>query len=314
MIRVADHDSGIDGFRSLGFTITPPRRHIDMSALQGAASDAATTNGKATINQRHIIFRPYPGRDDVANFLELMCIEDQLNTPPSVTQMLSFLLDTVGPKTVVCYSNDLERSRAAMLRQGIETAAPIPFETGWEDSERGRFVRIWARPAVPVFGQTPFQVNPFETNTLADGYHYEPWTVHPNGAKYLAGVTGVTNSIAEHAEFMAERVFGSEVQWVTKDEAVIRPRDVFFRILTPRGFAARYPGLDFSKERILPALCGATIAVESMERLRRILNAGGIEYVGLDEGGVAVGRQIAANTLIEFVPAVSEQRSEQRSR
>lgn len=302
MIRVHSLADVADQFRCLGFTVTPVRKHISMEKLAEGAGGAPAAKGSATINNRHIIFKPFPGRTDVANFLEFMCIEDQLNTPPAVTQMLCFLLDSVGPKTVVCYADDLEKACSAMRAAGFQTAAPIPFETGWMDEERNHFVRIWARPGVPVYGQSPFQFNPFETNTL-EGYQYTPWTVHANGAKYMAGVSGVTTNIKRDAEFMAQKVFAQPVQWIDSDTAQIRVRDLFLRIVTPAGFARLYPGLDFSGERVLPHLFGATIAVDSLGKLRDFLGGNRVEFKDYGKS-VCVPRQLASNTLIEFVEAI----------
>lgn len=298
MVRVAHFDASIEAFQRLGFTVTPIRQRIGDEPV--AVATGRDPKGPSTINNCHILFKPYPGRDDVANFLELICIEDQLNTPPEVMRVMSFLLDSEGPKALMCLSEDLEASREAMRRQGIETLA-FPLDTGWYDDKRSRFIPIWARPAVPVFGQTPFMVMPYETTAL-DGYHYEPWTIHPNTATYLAGVTGVTDDVEGHAALMADRVFGVEPAWEQDGVAVVRPRDIFLRMVSPRAFGQLFPGLDFSSERVLPTLIGATVAVGSIETLTRTLDANGVPYVETPAGGVAVARQLAANTLIEFVP------------
>jgi hypothetical protein len=303
MIRVANLDAGVETFQKLGFTVAPPRKRLDVRQLQEGTGEAGDGAGppRSTIDHRHILFQPYPGRDDIGNFLELMCIEDQLATPSRVTQMLCFLLDSEGPKTVVCMSDDLDRAREEMLADGIDTSPPIPLDTGWQDEERDVFVRVSGRPIVPVYGQTPFMTNTCIHNVV-ESLRYEPWTKHPNSARYLAGVTGITNDVHAHAQQMAERVYGVDPVWVSDDIAEIRPRDLFFRIVTPAGFAELYPGLDFSRERIPPALCSGTIAVESLDTLRATLDANGVQHVDTP-AGVAVPRHECANTVIEFVPA-----------
>ena len=306
MIRVASLDAGVEAFRALGFTVAPPRRLVDMSALEGAVGASGggppAAVAKSTINNRHVLFQAYPGRADTANFLELMAIEDQLNTPPHVTQMLCFLLDSEGPRTVVTLADNLDRALDEMRDDGIEASTPIAWETGWDDEESGTFIRVSGRPAVPVYGQTPFMVNPCE-HGIVENMRHEPWTRHANTAQYLAGVTGISEQIDEHVALMAERVYGVQPEWESEDIAIIRPRDLFFRVVTPEGFAELYPGLDFSRERILPAYCGATIAVESLDVLRQTLDANGIVHVDTPGGGVAVPRHQVANTIIEFVQA-----------
>lgn len=299
MVRVASLDKAAEIYTRFGFFVCPPRKKISMSALKDGAAQPGDTK-QATINNRHIIFKPFPGRSDVANFLEFMCIEDQRATPPTVTQMLCFLLDSEGPKTIVCLTDDVDRTADAFRSRGFTVPATIPFETGWDDEERDRFVRIQAKPFVPVFGQMPFQTNCYETSTL-DNYQYTPWTSHPNTARYIAGVTGVTENLSRDVEFMARRVFDVEPEWVNDDVALVKPRDLFLRIVSPAGFSQLYPGLDFSKERILPHTVGATFAVESMQALEEILRENNISFV-VTPSGICVPRQLACNTVLEFVP------------
>src|SRR5262245_15032376 len=90
MIRTRSLAFAAETYQRFGFFVCPPRRKIEMSAMAEGVRGAA--NGpKATLNNRHIIFKAYPGRDDVANFLEFMCVEDPLATPPKVTQSMAFL-------------------------------------------------------------------------------------------------------------------------------------------------------------------------------------------------------------------------------
>jgi hypothetical protein len=305
MIRVADLDAGVETFKSLGFTVPPVRRPMDMRRLEGraGADGPAGPPKKLTMLNRHILFQPYPGRDDAANFLELMGILDQLATPPPVTQMMSFLLDTEGPKAVVALADDIDRAREEMVADGLTTSEVLRLEgTGWDVPETGQFLEVKGAVATPVFGQTPFLVCPC-AHGIVESMRHEPWTQHENSARYLAGATGVTEDIHEHTRLMAERVFGGvEPEWESDDVAVIRPRDLFLRIVTPAGFEQLYPGLDFSSERILPAYCSATVAVESLDRVRNTLSTNGVEHVDVP-GGVAVPRHEAHNTIIEFVPS-----------
>jgi hypothetical protein len=302
MIRVADLNRGVAEFTALGFTVAPPRRQFDPAALAAAAGAPAASvgRGRPLIDNRLVLFQPFPGRTDVANYLEIMCIVDQWRMPSAVTHMLSFLLDSEGPKSIVCHTESVHRSREAMLQAGIDVHDPVSLETGWWDDVDQVFVPIRASPAAPVFGQIPFQLNPYATDTL-EGYHHRRWTKHPNSARYLAGITGVTERIAEHGKYMAETVFGVPLEWESDDIVVLRPRDLFLRIVTPRGFTTLYPDLDFSSERILPFVVGATIAVDSVVTVRGFLDDNQISWVRTPRG-IAVPRRYAANTLLEFVP------------
>lgn len=297
MIRTRSlaHAAGI--YEKFGFFVCPPRRKIDMSAF----ADGVQGSGgpKATLNNRHIIFKPYPGRTDVANFLEFMCIEDPLATPPKVMQMMAFLGDSEGPKTVVCLTRDLDKSLEEFQRRGFVAPPTIPFETGWDDAERGTFVRIQARPFVPPPGQMPFQMNCYETSTM-ENYQYTPWTVHPNTARCITAITSVSENLRDDVEFMATRIFDSEPEWRGNDLAVIKPRDIEWRFASPKGYASLFPRCDYSRVRLLPATMGATVAVESLPALRDILRANGVACV--DDGTrICIRPEDACNTLLEFV-------------
>jgi hypothetical protein len=294
--RSLDHAAGTYG--KFGFFVCPPRRKIAMSAFADGVQ-AGTDAPKATLNNRHIIFKPYPGRTDVANFLEFMCIEDPLATPPKVMQLMSFLGDSEGPKTVVCLTRDLDRSLEEFQRRGFVAPSTIPFETGWDDPERGTFVRIQARPFVPPPGQMPFQMNCYETSTM-DNYQYTPWTVHPNTARCVTGFTSVSENLRADVDFMASKIFDVEPEWHSDDVAVIRPRDIAWRFTSPRGFAELFPECAYSQVRLLPATVGATVAVQSMPTLRAILQSNSVAFV--DEGKrICIRPEHACNTLLEFV-------------
>jgi hypothetical protein len=295
IIRAASLDRAVETFEALGFQIAPKRKPAAPPADDGQPARSAP------FSLRHILFQPYPGRDDIANFVVLQCIEAQLDVPTGIAQVMSFMLDTEGPRAIICYSNDLDKTRAAMEEAGVEVAPSVwRVEDGWEDEESGRSLPVQSQPLITVTRRTPFPVNAFQSSTLETMRH-EPWTVHPNSAKYLAGAIGVTDDVRRDVELMAGGVFGVEPEWESEDSALVRPRDLHLRIVTPRGFAALYPGLDFSSERILPALCGAVFAVESLDTLRETLDTNGVERVETPRGSVVVPRRHAVNTMVEFV-------------
>ena len=283
-------------YRSFGFTVAPERRKPDPFPRPDGELPR-----KAPFDARFILFQPYPGRSDLTNFVVLQCIQDQLNIPVEIAQLMSFMLDTEGPKALICYSEDLERTRQALEAAGIETAPPgWTIDDVWEDGDRKLPVR--SQPLITQTRRTPFVVNVFHTDTL-ETFRHAPWTTHPNTTRYMAGLTGVTDDIEADVATMADRVFGVSPEWVSDDVAIVRPRDIFLRIVTPRGFAALYPGLDFSTERVLPALCGVSFAVASIDALRSTLRVNAVEHVETPTGAIVIPRQRAANTMLEFVPA-----------
>jgi hypothetical protein len=92
---------------------------------------------------------------------------------------------------------------------------------------------------------------------------------------------------------MAETVFGGDPDWQGDDIAVVRPRDIELRIVTPAGFDALYPGLDFSRERVLPALAVVTFAVDSLAAVREVFAKTDVQPVETFRGTLAVPRQQA---------------------
>lgn len=300
MVRVASLEAVGRIYERFGFFVCPARKKIGMSAYT-EGKEAAGEQQKGTLNNRHIIFKPYPGRSDVANFLEFMCLEDPLNTPPQVTQLVSFLGDSEGPKAIINLSNDVDKSAEEYRTRGFAIPATIPFETGWQDEERDAFVRIQARPFVPIAGQMPFLMNCYETTTI-DNYQYTPWTTHPNTARYISTMTGITNDLKHDVDFMATRFLDVEPEWQSDHVAHLRVRDIVFRVVDPSGFAELFPGLDYSSERLLPHLVGLTFVVDDMGALESILTTNDVRFVKTPNG-LCVPRQEACNTLLEFVSA-----------
>ncbi len=290
MIRVAALDDALSRFTAMGFTVSPARLDVGDDRPRRRPYD-----------NRFILFQPYPGRKDIANFLALACLQDQFGAPWALRKSMSFLWDTEGPKSVVCLSQDIEATARSMEQAGLEVdlAAPGTSGSGWVDEATGTWLPLRNRPCNPTFRQLPFMVNAYATDTV-ETFHHGPFTEHANGARYLSTITGVTDDIERDATWMARDVFGVSPVWPSPDVALICPRDIVLRIVTPAGFAGLYPGIEYSPERILPALSGATIVVSSIARLRKVLESGGITYAQIDETHVVVPRGEANNTVLEF--------------
>ena len=290
MIRVATLEGAVTRFEAMGFTVAPPRLELG----------AATPRWRAYDN-RLILFQPYPGRRDVANFLGLACLQDQFGAPWKLRKSMSFLWDTEGPKSVVCLSRDIEATARAMRDAGLEVAleAPASAELGWIDKETGNWLPHRTRPCNPTFRQLPFMTNAYGTDTVAS-FHHPPFTRHLNGARYMSAITGVSDDIERDVAWMSRDVFGVTPVWESEDIVLVRPRDIVLRIITPTGFAALYPGIDYSPERILPALSGATIVVSSMAQVTEALERGGVTHVKIDDARVVIPRSEASNTVLEF--------------
>lgn len=299
MVRVARLQEGAERFEALGFTVAPSRSRLAAGSDDPVAGAAVPDR---PYDNRLVLFEGFPGKTDVANFIGLACLQDQFGAPWRLRKQMSFLWDTEGPKTVVTYSDDIERTFQAMRDAGLEAElGPVPPEdVGWVDPETGGWVPVRNRPCNPTFRQLPFMVNAYTTDTMPS-FRRPAWVRHANTAKRLSMITGITDDLERDAAWMAELVFGVAPEWHGTQVALVRPRDVALRIVTPAGFDALYPGLDFSTERILPALCGATIEVASLAATSQVLDEAGIPYVETPGGGIAVPRQSAANTLLEFV-------------
>jgi hypothetical protein len=294
MIRVGNLDNAVARFRALGFVVAPPRRSRHDPSVPLRAYD-----------NRFILFQPYPGRTDVANFLALACLQDQFGAPWHLRKRMSFLWDTEGPRTIVCLARDLEFTYEAMVRAGweVDLAPPPPDDIGWLDEGSGQWIPLRNRPCTPTFRQVPFMFNAYHTDTL-ESFHHEPWTHHPNSARYLSLITGVSDNISRDAYIMSAQVFGSPPRWISEDIVLVSCRDIALRIVTRRGFEALFPGLDFSSERILPALCGVTIVVSEVTEVRSILATNGVPFVTFGDERIVVPRSAACNTLIEFICSI----------
>jgi hypothetical protein len=290
MIRVSTLEDTVKQFERMGFTVAPPRLELGSKTPRWRPYD-----------NRLILFEPYPGRHDIANFLGLACLQDQFGAPWPLRKSMSFLWDTEGPKSVVCLARDIEVTAQAMREAGLEVelGGPQSPELGWIDEETGSWLPHRNRPCNPTFRQLPFMTNAYGTDSI-ETFHHPAFIRHANGARYMSTITGITDDIQRDVVWMSRDVFGVTPVWESADVALIRPRDIVLRIVTPAGFASLYPGIDYSTERILPALAGATIVVSSISRVTETLQEAGVAHVRIDANRVVVPRSAASNTVLEF--------------
>lgn len=288
VLRVGDLGSAVARFERFGFTLAPPRQR-----------PASAPN--PVIEARHILFQPYPGRSDLANFVVFQSLRDPAALSDVLARIFSFMLDSEGTKAVVAYAPDVDVSKARMRAAGMTTNdAEAHSEGFWYDEATGTELPVRVRQLAMLTRRMPFVVNGFHTETLGS-FRHPAWTQHANGARYLAGVTGVSANLGQDVATMAGAVFGVEPEWLNQDIAVIRPRDLFLRIVSPHGFAQLYPGLDRSSEQVLPAYVGVTFAVASADQVRGVLTERGVPHQTTSDGRVLVARAQAHNSILEFV-------------
>ncbi len=292
MIRVADRDAAAADYERLGFAVAPPR---------------LTASGKPTGPfQNHMVLFDGPdgGREDVANYLELMeCDFSKMPTENFHMQgLMSFLIGAEGPKYIVHCSDDVARAKEEMREFGFFIFPDLHIggkenPVYWLDPKTAEEIRTEATVCVPGYGKSPFSFGLFESENVR-AYAHPAFTSHPNTATHLAAITAVSPDIDRDAAFMS-RVYDSPISKESDHCAVIKKRDIELRILSLNGFSETYPDIPLHLNDVPPSIVGCSIAVRSLDTVRSILTKNSIKFFE-GVGRIYVHPENIRNNTIEF--------------
>jgi len=173
-------------------------------------------------------------------------------------------------------------SRKAILPDGSETTVAFTLT----------FVTNPLMPEIAFF--TCQQHNP-------EAFWKPEYQVHTNGAMAVCGVTLVDEAPARHGAFFASLVGSTEIDQAS-DGVIVHCAGGVIRVLSPQGFAARYPGAksDYAAEGAV--FRAASIEAADLDQVARCLEDNAIAY---SRSGVSI--QVAqihgCGVVLEFVPS-----------
>jgi hypothetical protein len=127
------------------------------------------------------------------------------------------------------------------------------------------------------------------------------WIVHPNGALALMAI----HAVAEEPREVAEAL---KVAWTATTEEIVdgcmmvKAGSVELLIWTPAAYQREYKALEVTAPAELPAVVGATIAIERSPPLQALLRANNVSFEVGEDKRVLVGPEQAGGLMLEFMP------------
>jgi hypothetical protein len=273
VIRVPDLDRGEAALRRLGFFLTPRGFH----AGRGSANHTVPLSD--------------------GNYFELLYFPpDQ----PSAFGGRNAVAE--GPVAVALQTPDSRLVQSELKAAGYDVPLPRDLSRAVELPDGAHLARF-LNTSFPKL--KPAALSLFACQQLTRDLVWRPeWQVHPNGA---LGVTELTLVHPEPVELHATyAALFPKVALPHDEEMVIPLGRTTLRILSPRGFASRNPGIALPPVLEAGWFAGATIRVASRARLLDLLASAGITPIAPPDGRVIIHQADAAGTVLTFIEEAGE--------
>jgi hypothetical protein len=203
-----------------------------------------------------------PDQDEVPNYVELL-----QGHPASIAVALN-VADLEGE----------ERTHAWETEDGFEVDAGVVV------GESGGPL-----PWFPVRHETP------------DAFMEPEWIVHPNGALALMAIHAVAENPKNVARDLKE-AWGAKVEEILDGCMLVKTGTVELLIWSPGAYQNEYKALEVMVPEDLPAIVGATIAVERARPLQALLRANNVPFALTEGDRVLTAPEQSGGLMIEFLP------------
>lgn len=244
------------------------------------------------VANRLVIMTPKGG--GVANFIELMAIEDRNRLEP---QMAMVLAAAQGIKSLVNTLADADAARSAHVAAGFGMLGVWSKQRVWLRPS-GEELLVAFRVLLPEPGQVPLMFNGVEYRTL---HHYlrPEFRRHRNGARRWVSVSAVVDD-EDFDETLAiyERLYGTAAMR-GPGEATIAVRDTSLRLMTSGGLATAFGPVDVSGFQP-PTYCAITVEVADLARAAAILAETAVRHIRRPDSLVIEPAE-ACGIALEFV-------------
>jgi hypothetical protein len=269
VIGVGDLDAAHAAFRRLGFALTPRGRHPRFGTANHCAMFGAW------------------------NYLELMAVVD-----PDASDDLfrACLAGRAGPVAVAWRTKDARAVGRDWAAAGLAPRDPIDFVRPVETDEGRRDARFCIVPlaADSLPGMVGFVIG-HETPKLV----WRPGsTDHPNGARGIVALTGIAEAPAALADAYG-RAVGRDRVAMDGADLVVASGSAPLRFVAPARFQERHGGIDADARP--PALAALSIAVQTLDGVKKLLDGNAVPFIESAASGVVVGPDHACGAVIEFV-------------
>jgi hypothetical protein len=203
-----------------------------------------------------------PDQDDVPNYLELL-----QGDPAGISLALN-----------VAELDGEERTHAWETEDGFEVDAGVIVGEGGGPL-----------PWFPVRHETP------------DAFMEPEWIVHPNGALALMAIHAVAENPREVARALKE-AWSARVEEVFDGCMLVKTGAVELLIWSAAAYQAEYKALEVMAPEELPAIVGATVAVERARPLQALLRANNVPFALAEGDRVLTAPEQSGGLMIEFLP------------
>jgi hypothetical protein len=203
-----------------------------------------------------------PDQDDVPNYIELL----------------------EGDPAGIALAVNVAELEGEELTHSWETEDGFEVDAGVVIGEGGGPL-----PWFPVRHETP------------DAFMEPEWIVHPNGALALMAIHAVAENPREIAQAL-KASWGATTEEIFDGCMLVKTGSVELLIWAPLAYQLEYKALEVMAPTELPAVVGATIAIERSPPLQALLRANNVPFA-LGEGNrVLVAPEQAGGLMIEFMP------------
>jgi hypothetical protein len=204
-----------------------------------------------------------PDQDDVPNYIEL------LQGDPAVVALALNVAELEGE----------ERTHAWETEDGFEVDAGVVV------GESGGPL-----PWFPVRHETP------------DAFMEPEWIVHPNGALAMMAIHAVAEDPREVAKAL-ETAWSGKIEEILDGCMMVKAAgSVELLIWSPAAYQNEYKALEVMAPKALPAVVGATIAIERSPPLQALLRANNVSFALGEDKRVLVAPEQAGGLMLEFMP------------
>jgi hypothetical protein len=245
-----------------------PARDIDHLSLTLAAPDALAGG----LQQLGFNLTPegteprclcfQPHRDDIPSYIEL--IEGEPKTALAVN-----VAELEGDEQRHVWESDDGYEIEAVVIVGEGEDNPLPW--------------------FPVKHETP------------EAFMEPEWIVHPNGALGLVAIHAVAVDPAALAKIL-KGSWKAETEEIFDGCVLVRTGAVELLIWSATAWQLEYRALEVMAPQDLPAVVGATIAIERQRPLQALLGANNVSFALGEDGRVLVACEPAGGLVIEFMP------------
>src|SRR5882724_11791492 len=133
-----------------------------------------------------------------------------------------------------------------------------------------------------------------------DAFMEPEWIVHPNGALALMAIHAVAEEPREVAKAL-EAAWTAKIEEILEGCMMVKAGSVELLIWSPAAYQNEYKALEVMAPKELPAVVGATIAIERARPLQALLRANNVAFA-LGEGDrVLVAPEQAGGLMLEFM-------------